>query len=320
MTYKGGKMHYNKRFIKEIWTALKAAAKGFMSENCLKFSASLAYYTLFSLGPILVLMISLAGIFYGQEAIQGKVFSEVKGLIGPDAAAQIQQLVANLHLEGKSNTALIISTITLLIGATSVFGDLQDSINKIWHIRAKPKHSWIKVIKDRILSSSLVLSLGFLLVVSLVVNGVILAFTNQLQRYIPDITVYLMNSINFILSFLIIFVLFSIIFKVLPDVKISWKSVRSGAVFTTILFIIGRFFIGLYLQLSGTQSTYGAAGSIVVVLLWVYYTAAILYFGVVFTREYAVVRNVPIQPADYAVHIEENEIEKEVNTVPPAPL
>lgn len=313
-------MRYNKKFIEEVWVALKASVTGFMNEKCLKFSASLAYYTLFSLGPILVLIISLAGIFYGQDAIEGKVFAEVKGLIGPSAAAQIQELIANLHFEGKSTLALIISIITLLIGATSVFGDLQDSINKIWHVRAKPKSSWIKVIQDRVLSSSLVLSLGFLLVVSLLVNGAVLAFTNQLQRYMPDITVFLMSSINFALSFLIVFVLFSIIFKVLPDVKISWKSVRSGAFFTSVLFVIGRFLIGLYLQFSGTESTYGAAGSIVLILLWVYYTAAILYFGVVFTREYATVRNVPIQPADYAVHVEEKEVEKDVDTIPPAPL
>lgn len=290
---------------------------GFINEDCLKYSASLAYYTIFSIGPILVLIISLAGVFFGQDAIEGKVFTEMKGLVGPSAARQIQEVIMNLKLSGKSNLALVVSIITLLIGATSVFGDIQNSINRIWHVRAKPKKGWVKVIKDRLLSSSLVISLGFLLMVTLVVNGVILAFTDRLQRYFPDITVHLLDAINFSISFGVIFILFGIIFRALPDVKIEWRTVRSGAFFTAILFVIGRFVIGLYLQTSGTESTYGAAGSIILVLLWVYYTAAILYFGAIYTREYAAIKGIPIQPSDFAVHVEEKEVEKEVKVLPP---
>lgn len=290
---------------------------GFINEDCLKYSASLAYYTIFSIGPILVLIISLAGVFFGQDAIEGKVFTEMKGLVGPSAARQIQEVIMNLKLSGKSNLALVVSIITLLIGATSVFGDIQNSINRIWHVRAKPKKGWVKVLKDRLLSSSLVISLGFLLMVTLVVNGVILAFTDRLQRYFPDITVHLLDAINFSISFGVIFILFGIIFRALPDVKIEWRTVRSGAFFTAVLFVIGRFVIGLYLQTSGTESTYGAAGSIILVLLWVYYTAAILYFGAIYTREYAAIKGIPIQPSDFAVHVEEKEIEKEVKVLPP---
>lgn len=290
---------------------------GFINEDCLKYSASLAYYTIFSIGPILVLIISLAGVFFGQDAIEGKVFTEMKGLVGPSAARQIQEVIMNLKLSGKSNLALIVSIITLLIGATTVFGDIQNSINRIWHVRAKPKKGWVKVIKDRLLSSSLVISLGFLLMVTLVVNGIILAFTDRLQRYFPDITVHLLDAINFSISFAVIFILFGIIFRALPDVKIEWRTVRSGAFFTAVLFVIGRFVIGLYLQTSGTESTYGAAGSIILVLLWVYYTAAILYFGAIYTREYAAIKGIPIQPSDFAVHVEEKEVEKEVKVLPP---
>lgn len=290
---------------------------GFINEDCLKYSASLAYYTIFSIGPILVLIISLAGVFFGQDAIEGKVFTEMKGLVGPSAARQIQEVIMNLKLSGKSNLALVVSIITLLIGATSVFGDIQNSINRIWHVRAKPKKGWVKVLKDRLLSSSLVISLGFLLMVTLVVNGIILAFTDRLQRYFPDITVHLLDAINFSISFGVIFILFGIIFRALPDVKIEWRTVRSGAFFTAVLFVIGRFVIGLYLQTSGTESTYGAAGSIILVLLWVYYTAAILYFGAIYTREYAAIKGIPIQPSDFAVHVEEKEIEKEVKVLPP---
>ncbi|CDT06163.1 YihY/virulence factor BrkB family protein [Sphingobacterium faecium] len=304
-------------FIKKYIEVFKNAVLGFINEDCLKYSASLSYYTIFSIGPILVLMISLAGIFFGEDAIQGKVFSEMRGLVGPSAAKQIQEVIMNLKLSGKSNLALIVSIITLLVGATTVFGDIQNSINRIWHVRAKPKRGWLKLITDRLLSSSLVVGLGFLLMVTLVVNGIILAFTDQLQLYFPDITVFFMDAVNFALSFAIIFILFGIIFRTLPDVKIEWKTVRVGAFFTAILFIIGRYGIGLYLQSSGTESTYGAAGALVLVLLWVYYTAAILYFGAVYTREFAVANGIPIKPADYAVYVEEKERERIVTEIPP---
>lgn len=303
-------------FFKKYIEVFKKAVFGFINEDCLKYSASLSYYTIFSIGPILVLMISLAGIFFGEDAIQGKVFSEMRGLVGPSAAKQIQEVIMNLKLSGKSNLALIVSIITLLIGATTVFGDIQNSINRIWHVRAKPKRGWLKLITDRLLSSSLVVGLGFLLMVTLVVNGIILAFTDQLQLYFPDLTVFFMDAVNFALSFTIIFILFGIIFRTLPDVKIEWKTVRVGAFFTAILFVIGRYGIGLYLQSSGTESTYGAAGALVLVLLWVYYTAAILYFGAVYTREFAVANGIPIKPADYAVYVEEKERERVVNEIP----
>jgi len=307
-------------FFKDSFSILKNSVMGFMNEDSLKYSASLAYYTIFSLGPILVLMISLAGIFFGEEAIKGKVFTELNGLVGASAARQIQEVIKNLELSGKSTMALIISIVTLIIGATTVFGDIQNSINKIWHVRAKPKKGWLKLITDRLLSSSLVIGLGFLLVVTLVVNGVILTLTDRLLRYFPDMTVFVMDAINFLLSFAITFVLFAVIFKVLPDVNIKWKTVRAGALFTAVLFIFGRFGIGLYLQNSDTETTYGAAGSIVLILLWVYYTAAILYFGAVFTREYATYKGVSIEPSEFAVHVETKEIERNVDEIPPAPL
>ncbi|MEJ5147054.1 YihY/virulence factor BrkB family protein [Sphingobacterium sp. MYb388] len=308
-----------KGFISKYINIFKSTVSGFMNEDCLKYSASLSYYTIFSIGPILVLIISLAGIFFGEDAIQGKVFSEMRGLVGPSAARQIQEVISNLKLSGKSNFALIASIITLVIGATTVFGDIQNSINRIWHVRAKPKRGWLKLITDRLLSSSLVVGLGFLLMVTLVVNGIILAFTDRLQVYFPDITVFFMNAVNFALSFGIIFILFGIIFRTLPDVKIEWKTVRTGALFTALLFIIGRYAIGLYLESSGTESTYGAAGALVLVLLWVYYTAAILYFGAVYTRENAIANGIPIKPADYAVYVEEKERERVVEEIPAKP-
>ncbi len=307
-------------WLKDHFALLKNSAMGFTGEDCMKYSASLAYYTVFSLGPILVLIISLAGVFYGQEATQGKLFSELRGLIGASAALQIQDVIKNLSLSGKSNIALVISIVTLLLGATTVFGDIQNSINKIWHVRPKVKKGWLKMVKDRLLSSSLVIGLGFLFVVTLIVNGAVLAMTDRLQRFLPDSSVLLFSGFNFLISFGVVFLLFAVIFKVLPDVIINWKVASSGALFTAFLFVLGRFGIGFYIDSSDTESTYGTASAIVLILLWVYYTAAILYFGAVYTREYATYHGVSIEPSEFAVHVELTETEREVKEIPAAPL
>ena len=303
--------------LKDGWTILKAAGNGFSNDMALKYSASLAYYTVFSLAPLLLLLISLAGLFLGKEAIEGSVFKELHGLVGNDAAKQIQDMIKNLEMSGKSTLSVIIGAVTLIIGATSVFGEIQESINIIWQVKPKPKVGWIKLIKDRLLSGSMIVTLGFLLMVSLIVNGLLLALSDRLKVYLPDITVLLFEIINVVISFTVIAVLFGIIFKVLPDAKIRWRDVRSGAIFTAVLFMIGRLVIGLYISNTGTSSTYGAAGSLIVILLWVYYTAAILYFGAEFTRAYADFNGVKIEPAQFAVHVEQIEKVKDVKKIPP---
>ncbi|GAA4406852.1 YihY/virulence factor BrkB family protein [Nibrella viscosa] len=306
-----------KKFFADAWVLLKASGTGFMEDKALKLSAALAYYTVFSLAPLLVLLMSLASLFFGEEAIQGRIFGEINDLVGNNAAKQIQEMIRNVRLSGNTITALVTGLVTLLIGATTVFIEIQDSINMIWKVKAKPKRGWLKMIKDRLLSSSLVISLGFLLVVSLVINSLVLALSDILTRYLPDITLWLVNGINLAISFAVIATLFGIIFKFLPDVKISWTDVKWGAFFTAILFLVGRYLIGLYIQTTGTESTYGAAGSLMVVLIWIYYTAAILYFGAEFTQAYASHFGVRIEPADYAVYVEQQERETEVSSLPP---
>lgn len=295
---------------------LKDTFNGFLDDHALKYSASLSYYTIFSMAPLLLLMISLAGVFFGREAIQGKVFGEINGLIGNDAAAQVQDIIQNMELSGETNLALIIGAVTLVIGATSVFCEIQDSINIIWRVKAKPKRGWLKLITDRLLSSSLIVGLGFLLIVSLMINGTLLALSDWLQNYFPDVTLIVFQIINLLISFIVITTLFGVIFKVLPDAKIAWKDVKAGAFFTACLFMLGRFLIGLYINYSSTGSAYGAAGSLIVILVWVYYTAAILYFGAVFTRVYAEYTGARIEPADYAVYVEQFEKEKVVTVLP----
>jgi membrane protein len=309
--------YFTKKSFKDYFTILKAAFTGFMDDMALKFSASLAYYTVFSLAPLLLLLISLAGVFLSRDVIQTKVFSEINGIVGNDAAKQIQDMINNLEMTGKSTISVIIGVVTLIIGATTVFGEIQQSINIIWQVKPKPKKGWLKIIKDRLLSGSMIVTLGFLLLVSLVLNGALDAVSDRLKNFLPDVTVTLFSIVSYIISFIVISTLFAVIFKVLPDAKISWKDVRSGAIFTAILFMIGRLIIGVYIEKTAASSAYGAAGSLIVIMLWIYYTAAILYFGAEFTRAYVDFNGKRIEPADYAVHVEQKEEEKDVAVVPP---
>ncbi len=306
-----------KRFFKDAWTLLLASFNGFMDDRCLKLSAALAYYTVFSLAPLLVLIISLLSLVYGEEATRGQIFGQIQGFVGTEGAKQIQDMLKSVELSGKTNIALVTGIITLIIGATSIFIEIQDSINLIWRVKPKPKRGWVKILKDRLLSSSLVVSLGFLLLVSLVVNGIILALSDRISRFIPGGGVWLVSGINFLVSAGVITVLFGVIFKVLPDAKIAWKDVRWGAVFTALLFMLGRYLIGLYIETTSTGSTYGAAGSLIVILVWIYYTAAILYFGAEFTQAYANLYGIRIEPASYAVYVEQTEKERDVRVLPP---
>lgn len=296
---------------------LNDTLNGFIDDKCLKLSASLSYYTLFSLAPLILLLISLAGFFLGRDAIQGQLFSKINGIFGNTVAVQIQEMVINMELSGKTTTAVVIGIITLLIGATSVFAEIQDSINMIWRVKIKPKRGWLKILTNRLLSLWLIGGLGFLLIVSLVINIALLAMNNLLKDYFPNVTIVIFNILNIVISFGLITVLFGIIFKVLPDVKIAWKDVQIGAFFTACLFMAGRFLIGLYIDTVITASAYGAAGSLIIILVWIYYSAVIVYFGVEFTRVYANYVGRKIEPAEFAVYVEQIEREIDKAIVPP---
>ena len=307
---------YNKTYLKKIWKILVATFHGFIDDNGLKLSASLAYYTVFSIAPLLILVISLAGLFFGQDAITNSLYPQIEGYVGGAAAAQIQDMIKNLELSGKTGVAVIIGVVTLMIGASSIFIEIQDSINIIWRVKAKPKRGWVKMLTNRFLSFSLIISLGFLLLVSLVVNIVIIALSSKIVKFLPG-SMWVIDTINVGITFIVISTLFAIIFKVLPDVKIHWKDVRSGAFFTAILFMIGKYLIGLYIEYSASSfSTYGAAGSLIVILIWIYYTAAILYIGAEYTQVYAEALGCRIEPAEYAVAVRQTEVEVEVKTMP----
>ena len=229
---------------------------------------------------------------------------------------QIQEMIKSISLSGKTTIAIVTSVITLVIGATSIFMEIQDSLNIIWRVKAKPKKGWVKMLTNRLISFSMIISLGFLLIVSLIISALIAALSNRITHYFPGFTIQLFNLINIGITFIVISVLFGIIFKFLPDAKIGWRDVRNGAFFTSLLFMLGKYLIGIYIQTTGTGSTYGAAGSLIVILVWIYYTSAILYFGAEFTRAYAENYGHKIEPAEYAVHIEQKEVEREVKVLP----
>ncbi|TFF40322.1 YihY/virulence factor BrkB family protein [Mucilaginibacter psychrotolerans] len=310
---------FDKEYLKHLWKVLVATFSAFGSDNGLKLSASLAYYTVFSLAPLLILIISLAGLVFGHDAATNRLYPEIKHYVGESAALQIQEMLKSLELSGKTGTAVAVGVGTLLIGASSIFLEIQDSLNMIWRVKAKPKKGWVKMLQNRFLSFSLIISLGFLLMASLLVGILMDALRDRIAHFLPLITGNLLKLVNLGVTLLVISTLFGIIFKFLPDVKIKWKDVRSGAIFTAVLFILGQYIIGLYIQYTsqGSSSTYGAAGSLIVILVWIYYTAAILYIGAEFTQVYAEAIGSHIEPADYAVHIQQTEVESTVKQLPP---
>ena len=297
--------------LKGVWQILKEAGSGFSDDKVMKLSGSLAYFTIFSIGPLILIIIFLANLFWGREAVEGSIYGQIKGFVGPDAALQIQDIIKNAAISGKSTFTAIIGVITLVIGATGVFVEIQDSINTIWGLKPKPKKGLIKMILTRLLSFSVVVSLGFLLLVSLIINAVIEAMINKLMSVFPEGAVVLGYIINLVVTFGVTTLLFAIIFMVLPDAKIKWKDVLIGAMVTTVLFMIGKFAISFYIGTSNVGSTYGAAGSLVVILLWVYYSSVILYFGAEFTKAYAASYGSHIEPNEYAVWIKQVEVEEE---------
>lgn len=293
-----------------LWKVLKMSFKGVGDDRVTKLSGSLAYSTVFSMGPMLVVLIALCGLFLEREAVEGQIYATLQGFVGKDTAAQLQEVIKHAGDGNKSKTAAIIGGITLLIGATTVFAEIQDSVNMIWGLKPKPRRGWAKMLKNRFLSFSVIISLGFILLVSLVMSALIEGLSNRLQAAFPDVTVVLVYIFNLTLTLVISTFVFAVIFKVLPDAEIRWKDVLTGSVVTAILFMIGKAAIGFYISGTKVGSTYGAAGSLVILLVWVYYSSIILYFGAEFTKAYAVEFGAPIHPSPYAVTMQQVEVEK----------
>lgn len=305
--------------LKRTWTVIQQTFEEIFTNRIFKLSAALAYYTIFSLPGLLIVIIWIGDSFFADALlnhgahtdVKNSLHQQIEGFIGTSYADQIWQTIDNAARFPNKAFAKVIGILTLVFGATGVFAEIQDSINMIWRLKARPKKGkgWLKLLLDRLMSFSVVVTLGFLLLVSLMINGLMELLTNQLTRIIPDSQRVIAYISNLAITFLITSVLFGMIFKVLPDAKIKWRAVRAGAFATTLLFMGGKFLISYYLGHNKMSSAYGAAGSVIIILLWVYYSAIILYVGAVFTRVYAIHNGMNIYPTQYAVWVEHVEVE-----------
>lgn len=289
-----------------IWSLLKETVAEWQADKVPLWAAALAYYTAFSLAPLLVIAIAVAGAVFGQEAAQGEIVGQIQGLVGKQGAEAIQAMLQNTQ---KAESAGIFATVVgigaLLLGASGVFGQLQEALNAIWHVKPKPGLGVRFFIQDRFLSFAMVLVIGFLLLVSLLLSTVLAALSSFVGYLFPGLTIA-GQILNFAISFAVVTLLFALIYKVLPDVKIPWKYLWIGSIVTALLFNIGKFLIGLYLGSSSVSSTYSAAASLGIILIWVYYSAQILLFGAEFIKVYTRKRGrYRIKPSDHAVLTDE---------------
>jgi membrane protein len=296
--------------ILNFFKLLKYAWDGFLEDNGTKLSASLAYFTIFSIGPLLLVIITLLGKFYKKEAVTAEVFNQASELVGKSGALELKNILDHLSLEKNHTLFGVIGALVLMFGATGIFSEIQSSINYMWSIKSKPKKSWLKYIMDRLLSFSLVIGCSFLLLVTLFINVIIDLLDQRLMHLLGGASVFLLRGLNIGLLYAIVTFLFAVIYKVLPDAKIHWKDAVVGASFTGFLFLIGKFVIGFYLSSSTSISTYGAASSIIILLTWVYYSSIILYFGAEFTEAYAIINGKGITVDENAVIIVKQELKE----------
>ena len=283
--------------IRHIPTLLKDTYKAWMADDPYRLSAIIAYYAILSLPGLLVIIINLVGSFWGYEIVQGQLTEEISMALGRDAAEWIREMMMDTQNENKNLIATIIGIATLVFGATGVFYHLQISLNQVWELTTGKAMTIIQMVKKRILSFAFILAIGFLLLVSFIITTLISTLTNYIKSFFPDIVVYIAFTMDFIISVGIITILFALIFKYLPDVIIKWKSVWTGAFITALLFVLGKMILGFYFTQADPGSTYGAAGTIVLILLWVSYSCLILFFGAEFTWVYSKRYGIEIRPS-----------------------
>ena len=292
---------------------LIAAARGWTADNAFKHSAAVSFYTLFSLAPITIIAVGVAGVVFGEEAATKQFSAQMSQLVGPASAEVIQKAMEASAGEDKGWLATAVGLGLLLVGATTVFGQLQDSLNAIWSVTAKPSRSgWAVMLAHRLVSFAMVLVVGFLLLSSLVLTTALTAMVTLTKDWLT-IAPWVLRGADLLAGLVLVTMLFALLFKVLPDVRVRWHEVWLGAFVTAILFTIGRFLIALYLGHSAVASTYGAAGSLVALLVWIYYSCAILFFGAEFIRAGRLVRGLAVEPKETAVLVR-----REIVEVPPA--
>ena len=270
----------------DIWKVFKESITAWIDDYAPSMGAALAYYTIFSIAPLLVIVIAVAGLVFGADAASGAIFEQLRGMVGDSGASAIQGLVKSASKPAASLFAAATGLATLVLGATTVLGELQSALDRIWRAPPVEEKGWWRLIRTRVLSFGMILAIGFLLLVSLVMSAAIVAIGDWWGDWFGRMR-WLLEALNFAVSFLIVTALFAMIYKILPRVRIGWRDVALGAGVTAMLFTVGKFLIGLYLGTSGVTSGFGAAGSLVVLLVWVYYSAQIFLLGAEFTSIYA---------------------------------
>lgn len=291
-----------KEIFKDLPSLLKATYKEWMDDEPFDLSAIVAFYSIFSIPALVIIVVHIAGAVYGEAAVEGKIAEEVGALIGQDTAAEIQTMLKDSPAQEESTFSAIVGIGTLLLGATAVFHALQKSLNKLWEVKADPKVAGIKkVIIDRATSFGIVLTIGFLLLISLLLTSALSILSEWMREQFPDFLLYLFYLLEFLLSFGIVTLVFALLYKFLPDVDIQWRSVWVGAGVTALLFMLGKYALSLYFENASPGSAYGAAGTIILLLMWVSYSCLILFFGAEFTQVYARRYGHHIQPSEHAV-------------------
>lgn len=287
---------------------IKGTFAGFFNDDSFLYAASIAFSTIFSLPAIIIIALSIGSAFYERDLVQQELINQIGALIGRESIDQIEKIILNATYDMSSNLARVIGIATLVFSATTVFVSLQTSLNNMWGIKPKPEKGWVKYIINRLLSFAVVISFGFVLLVSLIIDTILVLVQNKVNIVVDGLTPYLVTGVNLVVSLGIITLIFALLFKILPDARIQWRDVRVGAFITTILFTLGKYLIGVYLGNSSINSAYGAAGSFVVILIWVYYSTLIFLFGAEFTSVYAAQKGTGIIPKKNAVKFKKVEI------------
>jgi membrane protein len=278
---------FYKKTIKSFLEIVGSASKRWWGKDPFMQSAVIAYYAIFAMPGLLVIVISIGTLFFKRDVITGQLYTQISSIMGVETARQVQDMIISVSQTNKSMLATIIGLITVLLGATGVFVELQKALNVIWGVKAKPRRAIIMLIRTRLFSFGLILSIGFLLLISLTITTIIAVMGDWVLNHWPNIVLIIFYVLNFIISFGIVMLLFALLYKILPDAKIQWKHIWLGSILAAFLFILGKTAIGFYLSKSNPGSAYGAAGSIVLILLWVSYSSMIFFYGAEITRAYA---------------------------------
>jgi len=297
-----------KRKLLRVYRLLKNSTIKYKQDDPVRLSGTAAFFMVFAMAPIIIIIISIIGILLGQETIHEKIFGEIHTLIGEKGTQYIKDLVSNYQDTTRGTIGTIVGFIIFLFTSTTFFAVIQRSLNFIWRVKARPSKGIIQILKVRVLSFGLILSLGLVLIVSLIIDALLTMLGDFISDLVPGLTYYIIQAGNFIISFGVIMLFFAMIFKFLPDAKIRWNVTWTGAFITTILFMVGRAIIGLALGNTNISLMYGAAGSLVVILLWVFYSSIIFFYGAEITQQYAKMYSEDIVPKKHAVRIQVNEV------------